>query len=578
MGVKRAMNLAFQALSRERGGVWSCGPLIHNLPALRLLESKGLALCDPGCPPGPGEAVIIRAHGLPPEAEARLRASGAKVIDATCPKVARIQRQVREKAREGFRVVIWGTRGHPEVEGLLGYAGGMGCSVAGPEEIASLPAGWGKVFFAAQTTQDRSAWEAAASSAEARWPGRVEFLYSICGATEDRQESVRELCREVSALVVVGGRDSANTRRLHELGIASGIPSVAVEGPEDIPPGFTDGLASVGVASGASTPIWQLRMVYQALESRSRDSESSLSSFLGRLLRALALSYIWRAAGAAAMGWAAAGASGYAPPGLFFALFFYFALAIHLFNGFMDSGTSRFDDPDRAGFFRKYGAPLAAAMAGGFLLSLQAARSLGGWVLLLLLIQAALAILYVLPYPLDFFKARGLSGVRDIPGGRTLSSAAGKTILLSFPPLLVEPPLVPRDPEGMGRALCAAAFLLVHFSVRNFLMELKEARGDRSFGSGSLALLLGRRRSARLLSAVLAAWAAAVPAACLAGILRPEALLFLLSGPLYNAFALRRFLRDPGLAGYQFDLWLDGQFFLAGILSVAWHASGLPAA
>jgi 4-hydroxy-3-methylbut-2-enyl diphosphate reductase len=567
------MNLAFQALSRDRARkVYSYGPLIHNLPALKLLESKGLSLYDPLNPPPPGSAVVIRAHGLPPGEEARLKETGAEVIDATCPKVARVQRKVGEKAVAGYRVVIWGTAGHPEVEGLLGYALGRGVVASGPEEIAALPEDWGKVFLAAQTTQDSGAWVAAAEAARRRWPGRVELLNSICEATEDRQRSVVELAGEVSALVVVGGRDSANTKRLYELGARSGIPTVSVEGPEEIPSGFTDGLASVGVASGASTPIWQLRMVYQALGSMGRSSERTLASFFGRFFRALALSFIYRAAGGAALGWSLAWASGYAPPGIFFALFFYLALAVNLFHGFLDRDSSRFNDPDRSEFLSKYRVPLSCAAAGSFALSLAAAQALGSWVTAFVLLHAALAVLYAIPYPLEFFRVRGLKGIKDLPGGKTLSSAAGKAILLSFPALLVTPPLIPRDLRGLAVALCAAGLAFVHLFARNCLMDLQEARGDRSFGSGNIALLLGKRRSARLFFWALALWTLAIPAVCLTGLMRPEALLFLISGPLYNAFVLARFLKNPGLGGFQFDLYLDGQFFLAGLLSVGYHA------
>jgi 4-hydroxy-3-methylbut-2-enyl diphosphate reductase len=398
----------------------------------------------------------------------------------------------------------------------------------------------------------------------------VELLNSICEATENRQRSVEELSREVSALVVVGGRDSANTKRLHELGLRCGVPAVSVEGPEDIPPGFTDGLSSVGVASGASTPIWQLRMVHQALGTMGRSSERTLNSFFGRFFRALALSFIYRAAGAAAMGWAMAAVSGYSPPGPFFALFFYFALAVNLFNGFLDRDSSRFNDPDRSAFLTKYRVPLLGAMLGCFALSLAVARELGGWVLLFVVLQAALAVLYAIPYPLEFFRARGLKGVKDVPGGKTLSTAAGKTVLLCFPALLVEPPLLPRDLGGLAVAMSGAALVFVQLLVRNCLMDLQEARGDRTFGPGSVALLLGHGSSARLLRWIMAVWALMIPALCLAGLLRPEALLFLISGPLYNAVLLWRFLRAPGLGGFQFDLWLDGQFFLAGLLPVLW--------
>ena len=138
MGVRRAVEMVLDAPGRHPGPICTYGPLIHNPQVLDLLASKDIATIKelPVCGSG---TVLIRAHGVPPETKKRLKAAGYKVIDATCPRVIRVQSIIRKHARQNHAVIIVGDRDHPEVIGLLGYAGANGHVVAGVEELKRLP-------------------------------------------------------------------------------------------------------------------------------------------------------------------------------------------------------------------------------------------------------------------------------------------------------------------------------------------------------------------------------------------------------------------------------------------------------
>lgn len=262
MGVRRAVEMALRVASEEGRAVYTDGPLIHNPQALEELRGKGvipLAETEP-VPRGP---VIIRAHGVPRQARERLDREADRVVDATCPKVATIQKRISEYGGRGYAVVIAGDADHPEVIGLLGHAEGPAFAVSAPEEVADLP-DLQRVLLVAQTTQDEQVFEAIRERVLDRFPD-AEALSTICQSTHRRQSEVRELAREVDAVVVIGGRNSANTRRLAEICRSLGTPAHHVETADELPVGELLLLDRVGVTAGASTPAWLIQQVVRAL-------------------------------------------------------------------------------------------------------------------------------------------------------------------------------------------------------------------------------------------------------------------------------------------------------------------------
>jgi 4-hydroxy-3-methylbut-2-enyl diphosphate reductase len=251
---------------------YSIGPLIHNPPALEDLAGKGLEVLDARKLPAvlSGAVLIIRAHGICPLLETALMERGGRVVDATCPKVKASQMRARDLSRAGRPVFLAGERAHAEVAGIQGYA--PGCLVVGkPEEAARaarqlaqspIPNPQSPALLA-QTTISPGEYDAIAAAIGQYFPD-IEVIDTICPATRERQEALRELCREVDAALIAGGRGSANTRRLLAIARESGLPAWIAESAADLPPGIT-GFARLGLSAGASTPDWVIDRIEAAL-------------------------------------------------------------------------------------------------------------------------------------------------------------------------------------------------------------------------------------------------------------------------------------------------------------------------
>jgi 4-hydroxy-3-methylbut-2-en-1-yl diphosphate reductase len=270
MGVKRAVDMALSAAAKEgAAGVFTLGPLIHNPQAVAELEAAGVRAISEAELDGrvEGRAVVLRAHGVPPSTRERLLGLGARVVDATCPRVLASQSRAAGYAARGWKVVIAGDRGHGEVVGISGYAPGA-VVVGGPEEARALSAEGpdGKVLpvaLIAQTTIKKEEYEAIRSSLAERFPV-LEVVDSICPCTEDRLAALAALAAEVEAVVIVGGRNSANTARLLSTARELGRPAWLVETAEELPE-EAFGFGSVGISAGASTPERLVEEVEAAL-------------------------------------------------------------------------------------------------------------------------------------------------------------------------------------------------------------------------------------------------------------------------------------------------------------------------
>lgn len=262
-GVERALRTTEEALEGAVGPVASLGPIIHNPTVVKQLEERGVAVVDEA-EQATGGTLIVRTHGVPPGVVQRARERHLEVVDATCPFVAVAQRKAESLQKAGYAVVILGERDHPEVAGLQGFAG-PGAVVV--EDAAGLPLDelrGKRVGLVVQTTQTRAN---LASVAGALAPVAREMLVynTICDATEKRQSAACELAAEVDVVVVVGGRNSANTARLARLCEGIQPRTHHIESAAELRPEWFAGAARVGVTAGASTPDEEIEATVLAL-------------------------------------------------------------------------------------------------------------------------------------------------------------------------------------------------------------------------------------------------------------------------------------------------------------------------
>lgn len=263
-GVQRALALVEQTLAEHPGEpVYTLGPLIHNPRVVEEYRRRGVVPVGSLSDVERG-IVVIRAHGIGPEERRQCGREGVTCVDATCPDVLRVQELVRDRAARGDGVVIVGDPTHVEVRGIRGYA--PDSVVVSTEAEADSVGIAGPCIAVGQTTFPRDRYLRIAGILRSRIPG-LEVHETSCPATERRQQSLVELARKVDAIVVVGGKESANTRWLHQVAVSTGRPAWHVEGADDLPPDIGR-FAAVGISAGASTPESLIAEVEAALAAR----------------------------------------------------------------------------------------------------------------------------------------------------------------------------------------------------------------------------------------------------------------------------------------------------------------------
>ncbi len=250
-GVERAIKTALEVL-KEGGKVVSLGPLIHNPGVVRELESYGLRVVESIEEIEAGTRVIIRSHGVPPDTMDALKRKGVEIIDATCPYVRRAQIAARQLKEEGYRVVIVGEKNHPEVIGIKGFAGENPIVVETKDEALSFKAvkKMGVVF---QTTQSMEVIDEIVPELVKK-AFEVKLFNTICAATTNRQQATREVAARNDVVIVVGGKNSGNTRRLYEIAKRINEKTYHIEKAGEIDPEWLRNAGSVGITAGASTP------------------------------------------------------------------------------------------------------------------------------------------------------------------------------------------------------------------------------------------------------------------------------------------------------------------------------------
>lgn len=252
-GVKRAIDITFDIAREDREGVYTLGPIIHNPQVIQRLKDGGISPVEvDGLDDVAVKVLIIRTHGIPCQIYDKISARGVRIIDATCPFVKKAQDYARLLAENGYQVVILGDRDHPEVKGLVSYAGDDAVVVDGDGPLTGLKS---KVGVVVQTTQPLDALKRLLSAIieQAR---EVKVYNTICNSTALRLKETEEMARSVDVMVVVGGKNSANTTQLAKLCMALGVRTFHIETAGEIRDEWFRGSCRVGITAGASTPEW----------------------------------------------------------------------------------------------------------------------------------------------------------------------------------------------------------------------------------------------------------------------------------------------------------------------------------
>lgn len=258
-GVKRAINIAQEA-SAKYSEIVTLGPIIHNPQMVKKLQNRNILAIE-SVADIKNKPVIIRSHGISKELKKKLDNQGITVIDATCPYVASSQQFVTQLSSEGYPVVIVGNKDHPEVIALRSYVNGESYVISSPEELPNKK--YAKLAVISQTTKSIEILQRIVS-ALIPMTKEMHLINSICTATSIRQESSLQLAKESDLMVVIGGKNSSNTRMLFQI-CQSIVETYLIETAKEFECPWLEGKKNIGLTAGASTPDWIIVEVYNRI-------------------------------------------------------------------------------------------------------------------------------------------------------------------------------------------------------------------------------------------------------------------------------------------------------------------------
>jgi len=560
MGVRRAVELALDAANNQPRPIYTYGPLIHNPQVLDLLKEKGISVLKdiPGKAAG---TVIVRAHGVPPESRNALKQAGFRVIDATCPRVIKVQTIIRKHARKGYAIIIVGDEDHPEVIGLSGYAGNVCHVVDSLEKLEALPA-FENAIIVAQTTQSIAFFEKVR-----RWAAdnhsHYKIFETICDSTQRRQDEISHLAQDVDTVVVVGGHNSGNTQRLVQIARQTGKPVQAVETEAELDAGMLLSARSVALTAGASTPNWVTNRVYRTIENLSDTRHPGLKAFVFKIQRLLLLTSIYVSLGAGFLCFTCNKLQGITRHGPYILMSVLYVLSMHLLNNLTGRADDRYKDPERARFHTSHQTLLTLLALAAGAVGLITAWHLGWHLFLILLVMSAAGLLYNIKLLPASGGGHRYRSIRDIPGSKTVLIALAWGIVTALLPYLSE---IGRWNPGSIVVFAGAVGMVF---VRTAFFDILDMQADRIVGRETIPILLGEKRVITLLKwfcgilMILTMGAASIGWISSLG-------FFLAICPASLLAVLTAYEHGRLLASNRLEFLVETHFVLAGIIAMIW--------
>lgn len=553
-GVRRAVDMVLAELRKGNDPYAVYGELVHNPQVLHALEERGVSICTDPESMNRG-TLFLRTHGTVLERRTELNQLPLKVRDLTCPRVGRTLAIAKKKSREGYDVIILGDHLHQEVRSILSYAGERAHVISGPDEISTL-SDISKPYLLSQTTQNTETFEKTKNALREKYP-ELEYAFTICNSTSLRQDELRHLCDNVDCVVVVGGKNSANTARLVEIAKEEGLPSYHIETHEELDADKLGEYENVLLTAGASTPSWSIRKVREKLleiqggNLRTGRIRKFLQNMIFGNFHILPVTFILGAAGACILD-----IDRWLMPVMAASLFLY---AVHTVTSVLESGYSRPSGLRRQEFIRTHRIVLTVISIMAFIGSLILSIFLNPlWPVILGAMLAAF-LLYSIPLIRKVYPFRGL---RALPGSRDLMFAGAWSFLLAFLPGFISAgeTIVP------GTVIWAAALFFL-FLNRCLLTDLVDLQGDALMGMDTIPIHAGESTSILLFWMCFSITSVLLVAGIVSGYL-PGSTAAFIPGLLSLAAGFIYLARTPFPSELAKRLISDGSLFAAGLFPV----------
>jgi len=562
MGVRRAVDVVLDVAQQETGRrIYTYGPLIHNPQTIELLQKRGI---------NPVESIeeikdkhdavlIIRAHGIAPLERKKIKASGIKIIDATCPKVGYVQAIIKKHTALNYTVIIVGDKEHPEVDGLLGYTSGHGLTLATVAEVDKLP-DLEQVCVVAQTTQDLDEYQKIVARIKERFPHTVVFN-TICSSTKQRQAEIISLAGEMDAIFIVGGKNSANTRRLADLAQKQETATFHIETAEELDHINIEPYNKIGVSAGASTPNWIIDRVMDKVAENQRRKLKNVGVLFNFWLWTIKAD-IYSALGAGCLCLACLSLQQVPLNIKHPALASFFVYAMHVLNRLISRTPGGVLGSFREETYLKHEKAylVAAIMAMAAALVLAFHQGLLPFIVLFFISLAG--ILYnmrILPAGWRF------QSLRDLPGSKNIFTAMAWGIITAVLPAL-------NKSHNFSAGLAVAfVFTFGMVFIRSAMSDILEMQSDKLIGRETIPVLIGKAYTKNVLNVMALILLVVLVISYPAG-WSPSLSLILTICILYIWICFQVCDRRSGLSGAVMEGLLETSYIIAGLGVLLWAA------
>jgi len=561
MGVRRAVDIVLDIAQHETSRrIYTYGPLIHNPQTIELLKNRGVTPIEniEEITDRENAILIIRAHGIAPAERKKIEESGVEIVDATCPKVGYVQSIIKKHAALYYTVVIIGDKEHPEVDGLLGYAGGRGIILDALDDVDKLSS-INKICVVAQTTQNADNYGKIVEKIKSIYPHAIIFN-TICSSTEQRQAEVIAMAGEMDAMFIVGGKNSANTRRLADLAQKQQTPSFYIETPTEMENINFIPYNRIGVSAGASTPNWIIdRVMDKIMEGQSRKLKK-IGKLLNLWISAIKTD-VYSALGAGCLCLACMLLQGIPVSLSFIAIASFFVYAMHVLNRLISRKPAGLIGSFREETYHRHGKLYFYTALASILVALVLAFNNAALPFIFLFVISLAGVLYnmrILPKEWHF------RSLKDLPGSKNIFMSIAWGIVTAILP-------------AFGKTYFFPAGLIVAFGftfgivfIRSAMSDILEIQSDKLIGQETIPVFFGRTRTLTLLKIISLILATLLLFSYPAG-WTSSLSFFLLACILYIWICFRFCDRNSGLSGAVKEGLLETSYIMAGFCVLLWR-------
>jgi len=558
MGVRRAVDIVLD-IARTKGDekIYTYGPLIHNPQTVELLKQRGIIPID-NIDDVDGGTIIIRAHGISSQERQKIKKKGMKIVDATCPRVARVQSIIKKYAFLGYTILIAGDKNHPEVIGLLGYSSGRGIVISNKDEVDTLPE-LDKVCVVAQTTQTSGEYEELTEKIKKRFPSATAFN-TICDSTERRQAEIDTLASEMDAMIVVGGRNSANTKRLAMISEGHGIPTFHIETVDELKKTRINGYNNIGVSAGASTPNWIIdRVIDYITQYREEENQKNLKK-LYKLWVSAVRTDIYSAIGAGFLSLVGTYVQNLKTNILNILIAALYVYSMHTINRLQDKKFGRIKGGFREESYVRHSNVYLSISLISLISALLFSFMNGLASFALLFFISLLGLLYnIRVFPQEW----SLKKIGDIPGSKTLF------IALAWAIVTVVIPQIEVSLEIHPRTVVAFMFVFTVVFAKSALSDMIDIQSDRLVGRETIPVVIGKDNTKKLLTGI-SALMGIVLIGSFFGRHTSSLSLALLASVFYIWICINLCVKRTRFPGVVLEGLLETNFVIAGLSTCLW--------